>query len=32
MRIFLRVLFEKGIRFEDLKIMVQDNPAFLLGI
>jgi len=32
MRIFLRILFEKGIPFEDLKIMVQDNPAHLLGI
>jgi hypothetical protein len=32
LRIFLRVLFEKGIPFDDLKIMIQDNPAFLLNI
>jgi predicted metal-dependent phosphotriesterase family hydrolase len=29
---FLRVLLEKGIPKEDLKKMVQDNPAYLLNI
>ncbi len=32
LRIFLRVLLEKGIPYEHLKIMVQNNPAFLLNI
>ena len=32
LRMFLRVLFEKGIPKEDLKKMVQDNPAYLLNI
>jgi hypothetical protein len=32
LRMFLRVLLEKGIRKEDLKKMVQDNPAYLLDI
>ncbi|NWF92696.1 MAG: hypothetical protein HXY46_07250 [Syntrophaceae bacterium] len=32
LRMFLRVLLEKGIPKEDLKRMVQDNPAYLLNI
>jgi hypothetical protein len=32
LRMFLRVLMEKGIPKEHLKRMVQDNPAFLLNI
>lgn len=32
MRIFLQVLFEKGIPKEHLKRMVQDNPSYLLNI
>ena len=32
LRMFLRVLLEKGIPRERLKKMVQDNPAFLLNI
>ncbi|MHB8772667.1 MAG: DUF6282 family protein [Syntrophales bacterium] len=32
MRIFLQVLMEKGIPKEHLKIMVQDNPSYLLNI
>lgn len=32
LRMFLRVLLEKGIPKEDLKKMVQDNPAYLLNI
>lgn len=32
LRMFLRVLLEKGIPKAHLKKMVQDNPAFLLDI
>jgi len=32
LRMFIRVLFEKGIPAEHLKMMVQDNPAFMLGL
>ena len=32
LRMFVRVLLEKGISKEGLKKMVQDNPAFILGI
>jgi len=32
LRMFLRVLLEKGIPKEHLKKMVQDNPGFLLNI
>jgi hypothetical protein len=32
LRIFLRVLLEKGIPADHLKKMVQDNPAFMLGL
>lgn len=32
LRMFLRVLLEKGIPKEHLKKMIQDNPAFLLNI
>ncbi len=32
LRMFVRVLLEKGIPKEHLKKMVQDNPAFLLNI
>jgi len=32
LRMFVRVLLEKGIPKEHLKIMVQDNPYFLLNI
>lgn len=32
LRMFLRVLLEKGIPAEHLKLMVQDNPAFMLGL
>lgn len=32
LRMFLRVLLEKGISKEDLKRMVQDNPSYLLNI
>jgi len=31
-RMYLRVLLEKGIPAENLKKMVQDNPAFLLNL
>ena len=32
LRMFLRVLLEKGIPYGDLKRMVRDNPAFLLNL
>ena len=32
MRMFMRVLLEKGIPFGDLEIMVKNNPRFLLNI
>ncbi len=32
LRMFVRVLLEKGIPKEHLKKMIQDNPAFLLNI
>lgn len=32
LRMFVRVLLEKGIPADDLKVMIQDNPAFLLGL
>jgi len=32
LRMFIRVLFEKGIPKEHLKMMVQDNPSYLLNI
>jgi len=32
LRIFLRVLLEKGIPADHLRKMVQDNPAFMLGL
>lgn len=32
LRMFLRVLLEKGIPKEHLKMMVQDNPSYLLDI
>ncbi len=32
LRMFIRVLWEKGIPKEHLKKMVQDNPYFLLNL
>lgn len=32
LRMFIRVLLEKGVPAEHLKMMVQDNPAFMLGL
>jgi len=32
LRMFIRVLLEKGIPKEHLKMMVQDNPSYLLNI
>jgi len=32
LRMYLRVLLEKGIPFEHLKKMIQDNPAFMLNL
>lgn len=32
LRMFVRTLLEKGIPAEHLKQMVQDNPAFMLGL
>jgi hypothetical protein len=32
LRMFLRVLLERGIPFDHLKKMVQDNPRFLLNL
>jgi predicted TIM-barrel fold metal-dependent hydrolase len=32
LRMFLRVLLEKGIPKEHLKKMIQDNPSYLLNI
>jgi predicted TIM-barrel fold metal-dependent hydrolase len=32
LRMFIRVLLEKGISKEALKRMVQNNPAYILGI
>lgn len=31
-RMFIRVLLEKGIPFKDLKLVVQDNPRFILNL
>lgn len=32
LRMYLRVLLEKGIPFDHLKKMIQDNPAFMLNL
>lgn len=32
LRMFLRVLFEKGIPYEHLEMMVKENPRFMLNI